>query len=65
MPKLAFNDWLAAINDIVIDLAGVGVNDLVDWNSHDSWSSGDTPEEALDAIAEFDDLFAALLEEVR
>ncbi len=39
---LTFDQWYAKVDYIVLDIAGVGIEDLADGNSYDAWSSGAT-----------------------
>ena len=52
---MEFEPWYKAVDRLcqqVEALGGLGIDDLPDWPSHDLWSEGLTPEEAL--CARFD-----------
>lgn len=50
---LTFTSWLDAADKHVMVLAGVGLSDLADGMSYDSWADGVAPQEyAEDMLAE-------------
>lgn len=51
----SFKEWMAQVNAIVIERSGIGALDGADWPSHDTWSSGATPEDGWDEWAEWND----------
>jgi len=42
MPKMNFEDWMAAVDSKVEALTGLSVYDLPDYAFHDAWESGET-----------------------
>lgn len=43
-----FESWYAACDRACIAIAGLGIDDLTDGPSHDSWESGMTPQEYVE-----------------
>ena len=59
---LTFHEWMCEVDRLVTQMCGMSVMDLADFPSHDTWSDGVSPDEALYTVAEYDDLFASILE---
>lgn len=43
--RARFNAWYAQVDAVCTSIAGVGIDDLADGPSWDSWASGATPRE--------------------
>jgi hypothetical protein len=46
MAKRSFPEWMEAVDNTMVDEAGVDSRDLPDWDYMDSWDSGDSPKKA-------------------
>ena len=58
---LTMAEWLAAIDALVADLCGMRHADFADAPYWDNWEAGVTPDEMLSVIAEYDEIFSAIL----
>ena len=54
---LTIKQWLAKVDALVIGICGMSVHDLCDFPIWDTWQDGASPKDALEVIAEWDDLF--------
>ncbi len=53
LERKAFDRWYTKVDRIVSSLAGIGIDDLPDGPSWDSWASGATPNEyAIERLQE-------------
>lgn len=52
---MTFQQWLRAVNAHCLEIAGVGLDDIGDWETHDNWTCGTNPRDAARmALAESD-----------
>lgn len=59
-----FAEWLAAVDRLIGHKCGLTHRDFVDFPSYDTWNDGATPADALEVLAEWDELFAAIVGEI-
>ena len=59
---LTFERWYREVNRICMRRIGLGVEDLADFASYDTWESGATPLEGFEACLEAQDGADDLLE---
>ena len=52
---MTYEQWMRKVNSLVIIRTGMSVDDLADWPSRDCYEAGETPEEALETLAEYQD----------
>lgn len=52
---LTYQDWMKLVNREIILIAGVGGDDIGDWDSHAAWSDGSTPSEGAHEALEAND----------
>jgi hypothetical protein len=61
---LSFKSWLHEVDLIVLGRFGLGVRDFADFPSYDTWEAGTEPKDAIEVIAEYDEILAAMIEEL-
>jgi len=50
---ITFPAWYAIVDSVVLEIAGLGIEDLADGNSYDAWSDGGDPRDyAIERLAE-------------
>jgi len=48
-----FDAWYAKVDAVVLEIAGLGIDDLPDGNSYDAWQAGGDPRDyATEQLAE-------------
>lgn len=50
---LNFNEFMNEVDTIIISKIGLTSEDLDDYNWHDEYESGSTPEEAVESFADY------------